>query len=367
MRGMSEGTKKLLYLTIAILIGVAMYFLVITPANDEKEVIDNQIISLEARRSDLKKKQQNEEFYRSDTKVQNETFNSILEEFAPGTTQPHQILFVRDLQDMYEYKVSSLGLAEDEVYYTHTTNPAIQGVRGELTMEYEGTYKGIKELLYAVKKDEERMTVSQMTLTYDEKLKKLQGNVTLDLYAVTGTDRELEAADPGEVEVGRTNVFDKDDTTEVVDASNPYSATNGEEIKTDYDQFIMINPASSDASAVIIGTKGDDKSTIQVDENAVQLVTVKYFMKGDKYYVSYNIGGTTYPADFNAGQEFDPGQNLNLCVLSTNRKEADDEAAIKVTLVNETDKTLNVKVANDDPSNPRFKLVNREGDIALFK
>ncbi|MBQ4522568.1 MAG: hypothetical protein IJA10_06420 [Lachnospiraceae bacterium] len=367
MKGMSEGTKKLLYLAVAILIGVGMYFLIISPANEEKENLETQVTTLEARYSDLKKKQENEEFYKSDTIVQNETYESILAEFAPGTTQPHQILFVSDLQNKYEYEVSALTLAPDEVYYTHTTNPAIQGVRAELTMTYEGTYKGVKELLYAVKKDEERMTVSGMSLTYNEDSHKLTGEVILDLYAVTGTDRELDPANPGEIEVGRSNVFDKNDTTQVVDVTNPYTATNGEEIKTDYDQFIMINPASSDASAVIVGTKNNDNSVIQTDENASQLVTVKYFMKGDKYYVSYNIGDVTYPADFAAGQEFDPGQNLNLCVVSTNRKDAEDEAAVKVTIINETDKTLNVKVANDDSSNPRFKLVNREGDVQLFK
>lgn len=364
---LSEGTKKLIYLVIAVLIGVGAYFLIISPTNEEKEQLETQVATLETRYKDLVEKQKNEEFYLADTIVQNELFESILNEFAPGTTQPHQILFVSGLQDKYEYKVSSLGLAQDEVYYTCTTNPMIQGVRSELTMSYEGTYKGIKELLYAVKKDPERMTVSSMSLSYDESSHKLSGEVILDLYAVVGTDRELKPADPGEIEVGRTNVFDATDTTGAVDANNPYAATNGEEIKTDYDQYIMINPASSDASAVMVGTKNENGSVIQVDENAPQLVTVKYFKKADKYYVSYSIGDLTYPENFSAGQEFDPGENLNLCIASTNRKDADDKAAVKVTFVNETDKTLNVKVANDDSANPRFKLVNYEGDVQIFR
>lgn len=367
MKGLSEGTKKLLYLAIAILIGVGMYFLIISPTNEEKETLETQVETLKVRYSDLKEKQKKEEFYVSDTKLQEETFEAILAEFAPGTTQPHQILFVNDLKNDYEYKVSVLGLAKDEVYYALQSDPTIQGVRSELTMTYEGTYKGIKEILYAVKKSEERMTVSSMSLDYDTESRKLSGEVIFDLYAVTGTDRELEPANPGDIEVGRNNIFDKNDTQSVEDTDNPYTASNGEEIKQDYDQYIMINPASSDASAVIVGTKGNDGSIIQTDENEPQLVTVKYFMKGDKYYVSYNIGEITYPTDFSAGQEFDPGDNLNLLIVSQNRKDDEDKAAVKVTFVNETDKTLNVKVANDDASSPRFKEVNHEGDVKLFK
>ena len=364
---LSEGTKKLLYLAIAVLIGVGMYFLVISPANEEKEKLETEVTALEARYNDLVEKQKNEEFYRSDTTLQLEKYESILAEFAPGTTQPHQILFVDGLEDKYEYDVSSLGLAPDEIYYTHSTNPMIQGVHAELTMNYEGSYKGIKELLYAVKQNPERMTVSSMSLTYDKDSHKLGGVVVLNMYAVTGTDRTLDPADPGDVEIGRNNVFDKTDTTGAADANNPYAATNGEEIITDYDQYIMINPATSDASAVIVGTKDNKDSVIQTDENAPQLVTVKYFMKGDKYYVSYNIGEMTYPQDFAAGQEFNPGENLNLCIVSTNRKDSEDKAAVKVTFVNQTDKALNVKIANDDSANPRFKLVNYEGDVQIFR
>ena len=40
---LSEGTKKLLYLAIAVLIGVGMYFLVISPANEEKEKFETEV------------------------------------------------------------------------------------------------------------------------------------------------------------------------------------------------------------------------------------------------------------------------------------------------------------------------------------
>lgn len=364
---LSEGTKKLLYLAIAVLIGVGMYFLVISPTNDEKEQLETEVSTLKVRYNDLVEKQKNEEFYRSDMEKQLAKYESILAEFAAGTTQPHQIIFVKGLEDKYEYEVSAIGLAADEIYYTLPSNPTVQGVHAELTMNYQGTYKGIKELLYAVKQNPERMTVSSMSLTYDEDSHKLGGVVVLNMYAVTGTDRVLDPAEIGEVEIGRSNVFDKSDTTGAVDANNPYAATNGEEIITDYDQYIMINPATSDASAVIVGTKNDKDSVIQTNDNEPQLVTVKYFMKGDKYYVSYNIGDISYPEDFATGQEFDPGENLNLCIVSTNRKDSEDKAGVKVTFVNETDKSLNVKIANDDSANPRFKLVNYEGDVQIFR
>ena len=67
---LSEGTKKLIYLVIAVLIGVGAYFLVISPTNEEKEQLETQVTTLETRYKDLVEKQKNEEVRKQKLKLE---------------------------------------------------------------------------------------------------------------------------------------------------------------------------------------------------------------------------------------------------------------------------------------------------------
>ena len=90
-------------------------------------------------------------------------------------------------------------------------------------------------------------------------------------------------------------------------------------------------------------------------------------MVGQKYYVSYNIGDVSYPENFDQGTEFDPGDDLNLLIKSSKRKNDKDLSGVKLVVDNETDKVVNVKIDGDDSSNPRVRISQRIGKVKIYE
>ena len=101
--------------------------------------------------------------------------------------------------------------------------------------------------------------------------------------------------------------------------------------------------------------------------NEVENATIKFFMVGQKYYVSYNIGDVSYPENFDQGTEFDPGDDLNLLIKSSKRKNDKDLSGVKLVVDNETDKVVNVKIDGDDSSNPRVRISQRIGKVKIYE
>ena len=189
-----------------------------------------------------------------------------------------------------------------------------------------------------------------------------------NFYAVACQGRQLDETAINNVKLGTPNIFNSKDKSDN-SITGDYSLDDGKEFVTDYDHFIFMNPATSDQTPLVIGAKEDDNSStyLSSDKNEVQSITIRYFMNNGKYYVAYKIGDKSFPSSFEAGQEFDPGEKLSLLVNAANRKNADDKVAVNATIINETDKPLNIKVQNDDKESPRFKIIDRKGKVVEYK
>ncbi len=64
---------------------------------------------------------------------------------------------------------------------------------------------------------------------------------------------------------------------------------------------------------------------------------------------------------------FLPGDYLSFMVLSSQRSGDEDMAAVDATIINDTDMTLNIKVANEDKGNPRFVVKSTSGDVVIYE
>ena len=193
----------------------------------------------------------------------------------------------------------------------------------------------------------------------------------------TTEDTTTEAADTAETETA--DAAETEDTTaeateETADAAasdkvwvvatdtafKPFEYTddNGEAIKSDYDLYVAVNPASSDASGKIVGLKSGN--TVTSSKNEVEAVSIKVTQDGTTYTAEYGIGTEKKI------QEFNPGDDLTLLVQSSDLKDATDTNAITLSIENSTDKTLYVKVA-DDATAARVKITNKAGNVVVYK
>ena len=80
-------------------------------------------------------------------------------------------------------------------------------LRETLGTQYTCTYDQLKKLVNFINVYPERMNIENITMGYNNETGLLQGTLTLNLYAVTGTSKEYIAPDISGLSMGQTNIF----------------------------------------------------------------------------------------------------------------------------------------------------------------
>ena len=391
---MSESNKKIVCILFSIAIIAASVLFIVKPNFEAKSQLEAETQTLEARYAELQEKNKHRAEYEQGIKDEAVKFDKVIAKFPAGSPQDKLIMFLQGIEDRMSVTIAEVGLEETTLFYNIGTGPVAEGTqdnenddgtlgkngtlrvadaqqmsayRTKLTMKYSGKYSGLKNLFAYVLKNKERIVISGFSLTEDEETGLLAGELIFNFYAVAGQGRQLDEEAINNVKLGTPNIFNSKDKSDN-SVTGEYSLDDGKEFVTDYDHFIFMNPATSDQTPIVIGAKEDDNSStyLSSDKNEVQSITIRYFMNNGKYYVAYKIGDKSFPSNFEAGQEFDPGEKLSLLVNAANRKNADDKVAVNATIINETDKPLNIKVQNDDKESPRFKIIDRKGKVVEY-
>lgn len=425
---MSGTIKNALLVVVMVAIAAASIMLFIKPNIDAKTTLDGEISQLQARLADLQSKEADRAVYEAGIEKNKAEFEKILKEFPEGLEQANYIDFLGKMtenKDIGEFDATTWGFAEPETFYTlsaagaaqsavpnaqaagtttqagatttqagatteaaaatteaaattstatdSTSTPGLNdddltGIKVPVTITYEGSYKGIKNMLAYIIGNEMRMTIDTMDVAYNDDDKNVAGNMNLNLYAITSASRKQAELDLDGVDIGTDNIFDSSDKSDTkANKDLTSSLEEGDKIVKDYDYYVALNPSSSNEDAISIASKSDTSSKISSNVNEVENATIKFFMVGQKYYVSYNIGDVSYPENFDQGTEFDPGDDLNLLIKSSKRKNDKDLSGVKLVVDNETDKVVNVKIDGDDSSNPRVRISQRIGKVKIYE
>ena len=379
----SERDKRLLMALLAIGIFACAYFFGYQKLTALSNKYDTQTETLTAQKKDLDQKRNNQEKYESDKASYNNVYNAVLSNYSSGTSQDATFDFLNKLQLITGAWIKSTSISDTSLIYTFgsvvSTNPSAsgkvvyttdaQGYKTTLTLSYEAAYSQWKSMIDFVNNYYSKNTIDSIAMTYNDVSKTVSGTMTVSTYAITGSQRKFTPpvfnapAGTG----GLTNIFS---STVFKSKAPALTDTNGDYILSNYDYFLMANASSSDLDSCIIGEKGDitRKSILSGNSDATQKVTIKFAGSAGNYTVQYKIGDVTYPAkDYDKGAAFVPGDTLDLLVMSSARLSAQDKSGINLTLENATDKTLNVKIANDDKENPRINCIGNTGSIKIFK
>ena len=411
---MNGGIKNALLVVMIIAVIAGSALLMIKPNIEAKQALDGEIATLQQRLAELQAKEADRPIYEAGIIKNRQEFAEIMERFPNGIEQENYIKFLGDLEDNedIEYSMDNEGFSEVTEFYTlggggaapagggaasaeATTDTAVAsdttatstenadsaevdpmdqtnviGISSPISISFKSSYSGIKDLLGYVLSNDERMTIDTLSVTFDDEEKddsQITGNLNLNLYAITSDQRYFPQPDIKDVEIGRSNIFTEKSGKSDMNKGISSKIDDGRGIKSNYDYYVALNPATSNVNAITIGAKGDNSTEISSNVNESVNATIKFFMVGVKYYVSYNIGSVTFPEDFESGSEFDPGDTLDLLIQSSKRKNDKDLSGVKLVIDNETDKTCNVLIDGDDASNPRVKIASRIGKVDIHE
>lgn len=407
---MTDGQKSFIIIIVGVLIGVLSFVYVMKPNFDSIQSLGNECIQLQAKLDDLQRKQNDRDSYLEWTEKYEAAFDLILSSFPADLNQEVTIMFLEGVKDDNDFDIGSLTMGAKEPFYTlgsggstaqlntgaaaggtatteaaadtttetATTEAATTPVtvdtasgdyvcyRAAFPISYEGSYESLKDVLKYVNTFVNRMAIDSIDITYSPENDEYSGNLNMMCYSIEGPDRPESNMQLNDIETGIENIFTGGATGSNSAASKmtKYDENDGAAIENSYDFYAMLNPASSDVSAKVIGQNGSGKeaSVISNSDNEVSSLSYDFYEVDGKNYCKYTIAGdTSYEAEITSAED------VKVLLQSSARKDSDDKAGVRVTIRNTTSLPVYVKVTGDDAVTPRVQIVSKSGAVKVYK
>lgn len=240
MDSITKGQRNLLLFILGIAILVVPIRVFAMGNFDEKKSIDNQRAERETYYNDLKAKDANRQQYIEETEQYTKDYESILAEFPSELYQDNTIMYLQNVKDKYKFNFPSVTMGEETLFYTlgsgavgdvtvadngssdssaeadstagdvsldeDTTASGYNCYSASFPVSYEGDYKDIKDVIDFIKSGDSRMTLDDISISFDDNSGKYTGNMTITSYAVNGDDRTTDHANVN-VQIGTNNIF----------------------------------------------------------------------------------------------------------------------------------------------------------------
>lgn len=377
---LSNRDKMLIWIVASVAIILLAYFFGYKKIMEQVDIYQARLSKAQSRYRELYDKNQNKEQYVKDTLMYKSRYNSILSGYENGASQDNSLMFLRDLEKTTGSWIKSTSFATTSPIHTFgaisSTNPSMSGTKAytsdmtgyktTLTLSYDAQYNDFKNLIAYINNYYSKNTIDSISMAYDSNEDIVSGTMTVSTYCITGSNRSF-TTPKIDLPVGTKNIFFSSTFFPTIIAKND---TEGAYILSDYDYYLLLNAPSSDMSACVMGQKGDltGDSILSSNENTVQQVVIKVWGSNGNYKITYKIGNQNYPAlNPGGGVSFTAGDTLDILIMSSARMTTADKSGANISIVNDTDMDLNVKVVDDDATLPRVNITESTGIVNVYK
>lgn len=375
---MTDTNKKILLTLLGVIILFATYMYVVKPKMSSIKTLESDIDELQARYDDLCAKEAQKEQLLAETEEFNKQFDETVSKFAPDLNQENTVEFLKNTELDNDFVNMSVSMPRDTVFYIlgqgAVTNQdealdvdkdAYVAYNDNYNISYSGTYEGLKSYLDYILNYKYRMAIESISISFDEEaespIMECTGAVTLNTYAVKHEDRIADIPKV-DVEEGKENIFATEgEYMPASAAASDHDSDNGDSIVSNHNMIIMLNNAGNDTSSGIIAaaSASNEATYVTSNENKVEDLTIAITEEDGKNYITYAIGSKSYKAEVLTS-------DVAIYVKSSSRVDDKDTNGVNVKISNDTALPVYIKVADDDASNPRFKLAEKAGSVKQY-
>ncbi|KMJ93195.1 hypothetical protein CBCST_20015 [Clostridium botulinum C str. Stockholm] len=225
-----------------------------------------------------------------------------------------------------------------------------------VNIQFQGTYEDILDFIKRIEDFPKYIKIKNIKVSQNGNL-GINGSVTLEFYAIPKIEKEYGDLLEWNLDnsYGKVNPFDGQDII------SRFKGLNTEKIKEKNSDFIMcVKPMNSTLPTMMLG-KGNvegDSTYIYEDNPGIEEVYVYLTKQNDKYFYKYNDSKDRYPQDYNEnGEEFIlSSSTINFNIYSNNRLDNLDNSGVKLNIINNTDKTVALRIKGDDKNRPRVTV-----------
>lgn len=209
--------------------------------HDELQAVNDQ---LKVQLSKLEELEANAANYESQTKIFQEEDQVIQSKFPAEVRIEDVILNAKAIEDRSDMDISNIGVTQGNLLYALNSQPAAAapaadaaapadaaaaqtspeatlGILDEASVvrpdynlfqmgvsyDITSSYRDLKTIVADILKDEDKQNVSAVSLSFDEETGELVGNMSLNRYYLTGTDKQYESPSAGNIQKGKDNIF----------------------------------------------------------------------------------------------------------------------------------------------------------------
>lgn len=233
---------------LGILAAVCSYFLVYQPTMEKADALEEENEELNARIADLSSKMNNKDSYVAQTENMNREMDAIFMEFPVDVREEDGILLAVNQELIAPMQISSISIGpcepvilqgdDEEIDHTYEIEEieeyeAQEGIEDEVTAEaadvnnglatenmayvlmsrnvtsnYLVSYEGLKRSIKNISIQDNRMSIDNLTVSYDESTGLLTGTTSVDMYCIPGQpDKEYVTPNLSSVLLGTDNIF----------------------------------------------------------------------------------------------------------------------------------------------------------------
>lgn len=248
----STSDKKRLLMAAGILLMVLSYVFIYRPQLQEAQQIETDNRDLNERLNQLLEMAKDKELYVQKTQEMQTKIEEYGTQFPADVRAEDGIVLAKNMENSVDMYISNVGLGPREFVYSlengteqqtqeeretlaeqnnqatqerlneiegveesqektvsaETDNPASPSLyRSQDTLQFQCNYEGLKRAVNYLGTQTGRMTLNNLTASFDPATGILTGTMTVDLFSMTGMDTTYQEPDAGSVPYGTHNIF----------------------------------------------------------------------------------------------------------------------------------------------------------------
>ena len=206
---------------LVIVAAVLAYMYLYMPLVEQRNTLERENYDLDVRLINLKNMAVDEDVYKMGINESNKSLKKVMNHYSAGNTPEKSIMMVDYLEKEVGLRLPNLSFSQPAVISTvkmpMVTETADAGYNIEyydvnlwketLSTSYACNYTQLKKLIDFINAYPERMNIDSISIAFDSETNGLKGNLTLNLFAVTGTGKEYTAPDISGLSMGTGNIF----------------------------------------------------------------------------------------------------------------------------------------------------------------
>lgn len=210
-----------LVLVLVVLAAVVSYFYLYMPMVEKRNDLIKENYDLEVRLINLKNLTTKQNDYIKGINESTEKIQSVLNKYSAGNTPEKNIMMAMLMEERVEIRLPNLSFTQPGVITSVQMPIVTESASGKYTIQYYDvnllketmttnyvcTYEQLKKMIDFINAYPERMNIEAITIAYDSETKGLKGNLTLNLFAVTGTGKDYQPPKIDDLSVGKDNIF----------------------------------------------------------------------------------------------------------------------------------------------------------------